>query len=94
MLRSRQFDPLGEISIADTTSADNEARYHSTLGYVRQVLESFPEKQRKVLSLSFISQLSNDEIVEATGLIDANVRQIISRGRLKLKAIISHEINS
>ncbi len=93
MLRTRQLDPLGEISIADTVSADNQARFNSTLGYVSRVLESFPEKQRRVLSLSLISQLSNDEIVAATGLTDANVRQILSRGRLKLKAIISNEIN-
>jgi len=94
MLRSRQFDPLGEISIADTVSADNQARYNSALAYINRALDTFPEKQRKVLSLSFISQLSNDEIVAATGLTDANVRQILSRGRLKLKALISHEINN
>lgn len=91
MIRRRRFDPLEGIEAADTASTDSDAAYHTALNYIKALLVQFPEKQRKVLTLSFISQLSNDEITTVTGLSDANVRQIISRGRQKLKTILSHE---
>lgn len=91
MLRKRRFDSLEGVEAIAAQSADAPASFHSSLGFIRSLLDDFPPKQRKILTLSFISQLSNDEIVAATGESAANVRQIISRGRQKLKILISHE---
>lgn len=93
MLRLRRFDRLDGIDLPSTTATDAGASYNSALGHLRSLLADFPEKQRKILILSFISQLSNTEITEATGESDANVRQILSRGRQKLKSLLSNELH-
>lgn len=92
MLRTRKCEPLENLKIADSQSADAPANFHSSVSLVGTLIADFPKKQQKVLHLSFISQLSADEIAEITGLSNANVRQIISRGRQILKSLLSHEI--
>lgn len=92
MLRQRRFDSLEGIDLPSASPTDAGASYNSALSHLRSLLADFPEKQRKILILSFISQLSNTEITEATGESEANVRQILSRGRQKLKTLLSHEL--
>ena len=57
---------------------------------VSAMLHTLPENQRKVVVLSAVSGLSNNEIREVTGLSDDNVRVLLSRGRKKLKQLFAN----
>lgn len=54
-----------------------------------KLLSQLPDNQRKVVMLSGVAGLSNNEIREATGLSDENVRVLLSRGRKKLRNLFS-----
>lgn len=87
-LRSRRGHiEVEEIAEPSTDAPTDAAVSLSTMqSYINRVLASFPAKQRNILSLSLLSQLSNEEIADVTGESDANVRQVLSRGRLKLRS--------
>lgn len=55
------------------------------LELLKLLIGRLPETQRKVIELSAFGDCSNDEISEITGESPANVRQLLSRGRKKLK---------
>lgn len=57
---------------------------------VSRMLSQLPENQRKVVVMSAVSGLSNNEIKKATGLSDDNVRVLLSRGRKKLRQLFSN----
>ena len=70
-----------------TPSEEIESRENlRTMGIL---LRQLPDNQRKVVTLSGVAGLSNNEIREATGLSDENVRVLLSRGRKKLKSLFS-----
>lgn len=54
-----------------------------------ELLKNLPENQRRVISLSGVSGLSNSEIKEVTGFSDENIRVLLSRGRKKLRELFS-----
>ncbi len=60
-----------------------------SLRIVTGAIEAMPDTQRRVMELSAFGALSNSEIAEATGLTEVNVRAILSRGRKKLKQLLS-----
>ena len=49
------------------------------------VIDRLPASQAEVMRLSAFGGLSNDEIAQATGLDNQNVRALLSRGRRKIK---------
>ncbi len=78
--------------VPSTLSSDSQACYTTLLRAIKQVVATMNNAQRKVILLSLISKLSNEEIEKATGQSSANVRQILSRGHRKLKEILAHEL--
>lgn len=96
ILRCRHNQISLDDACADLTEssqqADSDANMHYMRRAVRQVLISCADAHRQVLSLSLIGGLSNDEIHQATGVSHANIRQILSRGRKKLKKLLANEI--
>lgn len=58
------------------------------LEVVNKIIKTLPDNQRKVVMLSSLSGLSNNEIKQVTGLSDDNVRVILSRGRRKIKELL------
>lgn len=48
-----------------------------------------PPAQKEILRLSIFEDLSAKEISEITGVSGTNVRQLLSRGRKKIKEIYS-----
>lgn len=54
---------------------------------VMQAITNMPPNQREVMRLSAMAELDNNEIAEVTGLSRDNVRQLLSRGRKKLRQL-------
>lgn len=76
----------------DTSETNDADRLESAdeLRLLRTLLPQLPDNQRKAVELSAFSGCSNDEIAELTGESPANVRQLLSRGRRKLKELYNH----
>jgi len=54
---------------------------------VRRLAATLGETQRKVFMMATFGECDNDEIVRATGLSEANVRQLLSRARKRIKEL-------
>ncbi|MCC8175005.1 MAG: sigma-70 family RNA polymerase sigma factor [Bacteroidales bacterium] len=86
-LRSRR-ETLSMLDAPDPPSegdASDQAQFHNSSEILDKALSTLPVNQAKVLRLSIISALSNEEIVQATGLTNENVRTLLSRGRKQLR---------
>lgn len=53
--------------------------------FIGRIVDSLPEGQREVVRLSAFDERSNEEIAELTGYSPGNVRQLLSRGRKKIR---------
>jgi RNA polymerase sigma-70 factor (sigma-E family) len=66
-------------------SADQAALLSAEHQQVRAALAELPHRQREVLSLRYLADLSDPEIAEATGLTLGGVRSAASRGLAVLR---------
>lgn len=64
-----------------------DAEYRDTRAAIERLIDSLPEGQRTAIRLSSFGGLDNNEIAATTGLSEANVRQLLSRGRRKLREL-------
>jgi RNA polymerase sigma-70 factor (sigma-E family) len=76
----------------DAPPADATVLHHGERQAVRRVLASLPQRQREVLTLRLIGDLSDQEIAAATGLSHGNVRSTASRGLAALRASIGEQL--
>ena len=53
-------------------------------------MSRLPLRQRRVLKLSAVSGLDNDEIASVMGLSEGNVRQLLHRARLRFKDLFDN----
>ncbi|MCM1292104.1 MAG: sigma-70 family RNA polymerase sigma factor [Bacteroides sp.] len=86
-LRSRHtVTPIDDTpDISDESSMPDRIAARDSIDLLRQIITCLPKGQQKVMELASFSQLSNDEIAEATGLSPTNIRTILSRARKKVK---------
>lgn len=82
------------VSLEDTTvepAEEPSVRFESKerLSAVESMLERLPENQKRVIRLFSYSGCSNEEIAEITGFSDVNVRALLSRGRRRLRELLS-----
>lgn len=76
--------------ITDTSPTPSEAMENrEDVRELGTLLRQLPDNQRRVVMLSGVAGLTNNEIREATGLSDENVRVLLSRGRKKLRNLFS-----
>ncbi len=76
-------DRPDERSLSSTMEAGDQWQY------IDRLLDNMPERERKVFRRHFVNDQSYADIERDTGLTQANARQIISRTKQKLKAIIT-----
>lgn len=76
---TRHDEEIIEPAIPPDDGADIEA--------LTSIIDSLPARQRQVIILSAIEGQSPDEIVTSTGLSAENVRQLLCRGRRKIKEL-------
>ena len=79
-------DELAEIS--DNLSSE-DAEQSDSVRHIRRLIETLPSSQQRVIILSSIYHLDTAEIAEATGLSPGNVRQLLSRGRKRLRDLLN-----
>jgi RNA polymerase sigma-70 factor (sigma-E family) len=78
--RRRTARIWGTLNGRTVAVADEAAVVSADYDAARQALQALPRRQREVLSLRFISDLSDVEIAEVLGTSSANVRSAASRG--------------
>lgn len=55
--------------------------------FLLRLIATLPDSQQKVLILSSFNNLTNNEIASVTGFSPGNVRQLLSRGRKKIREL-------
>lgn len=64
------------------------AEYSDTRRHIESLLDTLPPGQREAIRLSGFGGLDNTEIARATGQTENNVRQLLSRGRRRLRQLL------
>lgn len=77
-----QIDEVGNTPSEELPDTDSEE-------WLQKIIASLPQGQRDVVRMSAFGNMSNDEIADATGFSAANVRQLLSRGRKRIKELYS-----
>ena len=76
--------------VSDSAPSPQEAmEQRENIRVIGNILNELPDNQKRGVILSGVAGLSNNEIREATGLSDHNVRVLLSRGRKKLRDLFS-----
>lgn len=65
-----------------------DAEFRDTRARIEMLIDRLPRGQREVIRLSGFGGFDSSEIAEATGQTDNNVRQLLSRGRRRLREMI------
>lgn len=89
--RKRAAVPLEE---AGAIAADDspQTEYRDTRRRIEVLIDTLPGGQREVIRLSGFCGLDNHEIAEATGQTENNVRQLLSRGRRRLRELLDKNL--
>lgn len=84
MLRRRHYaDSIDEALEIDSDSPPDP----DSVEFLERIIDTLPSTQQEVIRLSAFSNLPNDEIAALTGQTAVNVRQLLSRGRKKIKEL-------
>ncbi len=83
-MRSSRKMPLDTTREISTEKSGVEETLE--LNEVTATLQRLPEKERKAVEMSAYSGCSADDIAKVLGVTPANARQILSRGRRKLRS--------
>ncbi|MDE6028214.1 MAG: sigma-70 family RNA polymerase sigma factor, partial [Muribaculaceae bacterium] len=70
---------------AETDAGEIEAK--DTRRRMEQLIDALPDGQRRVIRLSSFGEFDVMEISDATGFTPGNVRQLLSRGRKRLREL-------
>lgn len=65
--------------------------HHERLDRVMQMMNCLPERQKRILLLRSVQDLSMEEIGQVTGLTEVNVRTLLSRARKRLREMCEME---
>lgn len=88
MVDSDTMDVPSETADTDTAVSDTQR-----LNRVMTKMDSLPERQRQVLMMRSVQDMSLEEIEKLTGLTNLNVRTLLSRARKRLRELCEAELN-
>ena len=78
--------PLETIyALADLDRPDTKAERRNEAFLMKELIEHLPPKERSIITMYLIDELSYDEIERDTRLKQGNIRQIVMRSRKKLQ---------
>lgn len=83
---------LRVVSDEPAEAADADSLRASDADLVRRALRELPDRQREVLTLRFLADLSDSEISAATGLTESGVRSASSRGLAALRGLLGGQL--
>lgn len=69
----------------DTNSPDTKTERRNEAFLMKELIERLPQRERDIMTMYLIDELSYEEMESATGLRQGNLRQIVMRTREKLK---------
>ncbi|MEP5611392.1 MAG: RNA polymerase sigma factor [Cyclobacteriaceae bacterium] len=86
-LRRDRYTDLDEriVNLQFSSSADQATITSDQMVWLRDVLQTLPEKQREVFHLREVEELSYQEIAETCALTESDVKVNIHRARKKVK---------
>ena len=87
VFRRRRNDSSIDDSPEPPAPEPDSVEYNDTRHRIEVLIESLPAGQQETIRLSCFAQMEAAEIAEATGQTEVNVRQLLSRGRKKLKEL-------
>jgi RNA polymerase sigma-70 factor (sigma-E family) len=76
----------------DGPGADATTMLAADHDLVRRAMRNLPDRQREVLTLRYVAELSDPEIASATGLTPGGVRSASSRGLAALRTILGEQL--
>jgi RNA polymerase sigma factor (sigma-70 family) len=76
----------------DVAGADATTMLAADHDLVRQAMRELPDRQREVLTLRYVAELSDAEIAAATGLTPGGVRSASSRGLAALRTTLGEQL--
>lgn len=85
IIRKRNSTELADLLSCTQSEPD-------TLAFLYKAVRSLPDSQREAVELSAFAELSADEIAEQLHTSSANARQLLSRGRRKLREIFNKHL--
>lgn len=80
-----ELNEVANRTIVEPSDFENRDR----LEVLSHLMLQLPQSQQTVIRLSSFMEMSNDEIARAMDLSEVNVRQLLSRGRKKLFALMN-----
>lgn len=90
MLRRRKYSvDIDELSECQAPEESSSTEYRDTRQRIETLIDSLPPGQCKVVRLSSFGGLDNAQIAEVTGQTESNVRQLLSRGRRRLRELLN-----
>lgn len=88
----RPIQPINEIDYrleSEEESSQMRLENEEELCKVERAILTLPQQQQQVIRLRHWNDLSIEEIEKVTGLTSINVRVLLSRGRKRIKEILS-----
>lgn len=85
---SRPNTSLEEADTLKSPPDSMETEACDTQRYIERLINTLPEAQRRIIRMSCLSGFSVSEISEATGFTPENIRQLLSRGRKRLRLLL------
>lgn len=76
---------------AYTSNLLQEIETKDTAALLRKIIDTLPENQREVMILREIEELEFEEIEQITGLTANHIRVLLSRGRSKVREMMTDE---
>ncbi len=86
--RRRETATIDGPETAAMTGGEETAEAQDTCRHVEQMIDTLPENQKRVIRMSGFGGFEVREISEATGFTQANVRQLLSRARKRLRILL------
>ena len=80
-----ELQPQGDIALSWTLSAERTRYHFNHQQQVLQLIDQLPEVQRTVIQLRDIEGMRYDEIAQATGLSETQVKVYLHRARKRIR---------
>ena len=78
--------PLDSISLpSDQNRPDDKAERRNEAFLMKELIEHLPQKEKDIIRMYLLEELSYEEMEASTGVKQGNLRQIVLRTRNKLK---------
>lgn len=90
--RRRAAEPLESVPDIKAYEDSASIEHRDTKSRIETLIDSLPEGQKRVIRLSSFGGFEITEIVEATGFTPGNVRQLLSRGRKRLRELLDKDL--